>query len=99
MEYMEFIQTTFYTLGSIFMLSLIIATCVFIYIMFALKNLIEQAIEEAKVQVEDLKANTIDRVKALVMDNRAKIFGTVGVAVSSFVMAQLKNAFFKKSRS
>lgn len=96
MEYMEFIQTTFYTLGSIFMVSLIVATCVFIYIMLALKKIIEQAIEEAKTQVEDLKANTIDRVKALVMDNRSKIFGTVGVAVSSFVMAQLKKSFFKK---
>lgn len=75
------------------MISLIVLVGAMIYILFQLKQTVEEAVEIAKDTMRDIKHSTVDRVETLITDNRMKLLSTVGMGAVSFLA---KRIFGKK---
>lgn len=78
------------------MFSLIILVIALIYVLFQIKEAVEDAAKTAKHAVADLRESTVGRIENLVSDNKMKIASTVGMGVVGFLAKKLGDVLKKK---
>lgn len=88
---MDIAQTTFYVLGSVFM---IVGIGILIMVAIALWKIKETA-EVARETIIDVRENVINKAASIVSDRKAEIAGAVGAGLTSFVLNRIKNIFKK----
>jgi hypothetical protein len=95
---LETVQYIFYLLGSIYLLGGVIAIIIVIYVLFEIKNKIDETSEYVKREVQELKLQAIEKSKEMIEGNKGKLLGLVGTAVTGFVMTSLRNKIFGKKK-
>ncbi len=81
------------------MFSLIILVIALIYVLFQIKNTVEDAVDTFKTTVKDFKHQTVDRIESLVSENKMKIASTVGAGLASMVLGRIGSLFGRKKRN
>jgi hypothetical protein len=86
------VQLIFYSLGILFMVSLIVAVIAMIYVMFKLKEAVERGVELANETVQEVKRKTVDRVETLLApEGRGALVRSVGMGILGFAANAIKN--------